>query len=258
MHILLRPVPGLSATLERPSSHLPRRCRKMHQHRHALFHARHRRPSPAIKMAPRGTRKNALLATWTRGCLARVASAPAGTGAGSALAPHPSLPAAVVAAPSLRRSRTPAPQRTSSQPPAMTKSAVTMRLAVSLATISRPATSRSMLPGSQRAEELRGNGAGALPRTRNGDRKAGMDPHSAFRSPAPLNAAEAWCRVGGGRSIPPTRAIPPGQRNAVSCMRSALTLRKKDEDRGRAVSPACRRDRCIGVARGRGSRTTGR
>ena len=44
-----RPVPGLSATLERPRGDFPRRCRKMCQHRHRYFHARHRRPSPAIK-----------------------------------------------------------------------------------------------------------------------------------------------------------------------------------------------------------------
>ena len=76
------------------------------------------RSTTGRNMTPRGTRKSALLATWPRGCLARVASAPAGTGAGSALPPHPSLPAAVVAPPSLTSITDAISTATSSQPPA--------------------------------------------------------------------------------------------------------------------------------------------
>ena len=163
-------------------------------------------------MAPRSTRKNALLATRTRGCFARAASAPAETGAASAHAPHRSLPVAVVATPSLHPPRTSPSRRDLSQPVAITQ--VGGR---------HPARRQhgdhfpgdflaSMLPGPKRGEEPRGEGPSAA-----------EDPVS----PALLSAAEAWCRAGGGRSIPPHPAIPHGQRNAVSRMRSALTFREE-------------------------------
>ena len=136
MHILLRPVPGLSATLERRQATFLVAAAKCTN----IDSDIPRQAPPAItghKMAPRGTRKNALLATWTRGCLARVASAPAGTGAGSALPPHPSLPAAVVAS-TVPTSITDAISTADLQPAARyDQPAVTMRLAVSLATISQ-------------------------------------------------------------------------------------------------------------------------
>ena len=181
MHILLRPVPGLSATLERRQATFLVAAAKCTN----IDSAIPRQAPPAItgnKMAPRGTRKNALLATWTRGCLARVASAPAGTGAGSTLAPHRSLPAAVVAAPSLRRSRTPSPRRTSSQPPAMTQvgghhAARRQRWRPFPDRLPRAACSPDLSAARNLAvtgRSCRGLGTG--------DRKAGMDPHSAFRS----------------------------------------------------------------------------
>src|SRR5271166_890212 len=85
-----------------------------------------------------------------------------------------------------------------------------------------------MLPGSQRAEEPRGNGP-ELPRTRNGGPEGPKGQHSAFRSPAPLNAAEAWCRVGGGRSIPLTRPFrPDGGTPCLVCGRRSHYGRKTE------------------------------
>ena len=121
-----------------------------------------------------------------------------------------------------------------------------MRLAVSLATISRPVPRAACSPDLSAPRNFAVTEPD-LPRTRNGDRKARNRPAFRLPVPAPLNAAEAWCRVGGGRSIPPTRAIPPRQRNAASCMRSALTLRKKD----RADQTVCS---CRGERADHGSR----
>ena len=127
---------------------------------------------------------------------------PPGPGRAQHSAPHRSLPAAVVATPSLRRSRTPSPRDLqpaarydpSRRSPSGSPSA--------WRPFPRPATSRSMLPGPQRAGEPRGNGP-ALPRTRNGDRKAEW---TAFRLPVPraTERSRAWCRgcAKGGAFLP--------------------------------------------------------
>ena len=96
MHILLRPVPGLSATLERCKATLLFAAAKC-----TNIDSDIPRQAPSAitgnKMAPRGTRKNTLLAAWARGSLARVAAAPAETDQDQR-APHQSL-----VRPSLRR-----------------------------------------------------------------------------------------------------------------------------------------------------------
>ena len=109
MHILLRPVPGLSVNPWKDAKPLPSSLPQNAPTWTALYRAEHRLPSPRNKLAPRGTRKNAPHAT--RGRLARLAAEPAVIGAGSTRAPHRSLSAAVVASPSLCRSREPPSRR---------------------------------------------------------------------------------------------------------------------------------------------------
>jgi len=86
-------------------------------------------------------------------------------------------------------------------------------LPVSPATISRPATSRSTLPDSQLAQDLRVTEP-ELPRTRNGGPEGRNEP--AFRLPILRATERSRSLAPGGKSIPPTRVIPPRQRNAVS------------------------------------------
>ena len=157
-------------------------------------------------MAPRGTRKNALLATWTRGRLARVASAPRRDGAVSIPAPHPSLPAAVVAA--RPTSITDAiSAATSSQPPAMTS----RRSPCGSPLAWRPFPDR--LPRGERSPDLSAPRILAvtgpeLSRTRNGGPEGRNGP--AFRLPV-LRATE--CRrslAPGGRRAEHSALRPPG------------------------------------------------
>ena len=189
-------------------------------------------------MAPRGTRKSALLATWTRGCLARVASAPAGTGAGSALPPHPSLPAAVVAS-TVPTSITDAISTgTSSQPPAMTSRRSPCGSPSAWRPFRRPATSRSMLLGPQRAEEPGGNGP-ELPRTRNVG--TGRPERTAFRLPVPRATERSRSLVPGGRraehSAHPAFRLDSGTPYLV-CGRRSYYGRKTERTRRCAVVEA--------------------
>ena len=197
MHILLRPVPGLSVTLERRQATFLVAAAKCTN----IDSAIPRWAPPAItghKMAPRGTRKNALLATWTRGCLARVAAAPAVTGAGSTRAPRRSPAAAVVASPSLRRSRDATPRR-DLQPAA--RDDPSRRSPSGSPSARRPLPGR--LPRAARSPDL--SPARNLAVTGRGCRGPGTEDRKAEWTrippsgpPAPLHAAEAC--VPGGRN----------------------------------------------------------
>ena len=168
-------------------------------------------------MTPRGTRKNALLATWTRGPTSRELRRhpPRRGGLNPCTTPIPARG---------RRSSTSYVDhgrhlRSDLQPAARDdQPAVTMWLAVSLATISRPATSRSTLPGSQRAEDPRGNGAGAVEDSEWGTGRpewTRIPPSGPPRHRMRPKPGAGWAE-GGAFRPPPTRAIPPRQRNAVS------------------------------------------
>ena len=85
---------------------------------------------------------------------------------------------------------------TSSRPPAITSRRSPCGSPSAWRPFRRPATSRSMLPGSQRAEEPGGNGP-ELPRTRNVG--TGRPERTAFRLPVPRATERGRSLVSGGR-----------------------------------------------------------
>ncbi len=235
MHILLRPVPGLSVNPWKDAKPLPSSLPQNAPTWTALYRSEHRLPSPRSKLAPRGTRKNAPHAT--RGRLARLAAEPAVTGAGSTRAPHRSLSAAVVASQSLCRSREPPSRR-------------------NLQSAARDDPSRRSLSGSPSARRplpdrlARAARSPDLSPARNHpitgwgcrgpgtpDQKAGWTAFRLAFLRAPLHAAEAF--VPGGRNAEHSAhpVIPPEWRNAVSRMRCRRSPsgRRTGRTRRRAV-----------------------
>ena len=196
-----------------------------------IFHTKHRPPSPGIKWhhahaqecAPRSPDTRLLRA----GCVA-----PAVTGAGSAHAPRRSLPRAAAASPSLQRSRTPPSRRDLSQP-ALTQVGGRHPARRQLAAISRSVTSPACSPDRSAVRNLavrgqRRRGLGMGTGRRNG-------PHSAFRSPALLSAAEAWCRGCAKRG-----AILPSGLNCPAAVSIRLPDRRPVARPDRAHHPAGR------------------
>ena len=179
-------------------------------------------------MALRGTRKDALPATRTRGCLARVASPPAGTGVGSANSTE-IVPAAVVAAASPASIADAISAATSSQPSAMSKPAAAMRLAVGVEIISGPANSRSVFPG----PSAPGNLAVTVAEPPVGMGPEGRNGPPAFGCPAPLNAAEARVPGGaeGGALRPPGHSAWTAECRFLQCGRCSPYGRKAGRTR---------------------------
>jgi len=206
MHILLQPVPGLSATLERHRTTILVAAAKCAN----IDSDIPRQAPPAItgnKMTPRGMRKRRA----PRNLDSRLPHASCGStrrdrdepDTGSA--PIPAR--GVVASPSLRRSRAPSPRR-DLQPAA--RDDPSRRSPSGAPSARRPLPDR--LPRAVRSPDLSAArslaGRARRPsRTRNGDRKAEWTRIQPSGPPRHCTQPKPCTGVGGTRRIPPTRSF---------------------------------------------------
>ena len=197
----------------------------MHQHRPVIFHAGHRRPSPAVKWHHAARARMRSLQPDSRLLRASRVSTRRDRG-GFSTRFTPILPVAVVATPSLHPPRTSPSRRDLSQPVAVTQVGG-----------HHPARRQhgdhftgdflaSMLPGPKRGEEPRGEGPTAAEDSEWGP-EGGM---GRIPLPVPPRTERSRSLVPGGAeggAFRPTRLFRMDKRNAVSRVRSALTFREE-------------------------------